>query len=134
LVAEGYQLVAENDILRMYLDPARTRLAFYDRRNDKVWTTNPPESATQTMGSNLWKSHAASLITFTYTDARRRQLRESDPIAESATVRYTPIRDGVRVTYEMQTINMSIDVEFTLGSDYFDVRIPDAGIQERGEH
>ncbi len=134
LVAEGYQLVAENDILRMYLDPARTRIAIYDRRNDKVWTSNPPESATQTMGSNLWKSHAASLISFTYTDARRRQLRESDPIAESATVRYTPIRDGVRITYEMQTIKMSIDVEFTLGADYFDVRIPDAGIREMGDH
>lgn len=134
LVAEGYQLVAENEILRMYLDPAKTRLAFHDQRNDKVWTTNPPEAATASMGSGLWRSHAASLINVVYTDGKRRQMKESDPIAESATVRYTPIRDGVRITYDMQVIGISIDVEFTLGSDYFDVRIPDAGIRETGEY
>lgn len=131
-VPPGYYLVAENNLLKLYLNPDETQFAVVDRRNGKVWLTNPP-GAEESIASALWQTHARSQIFFSFTDERRRQIRESDPLTESAVVTYEPIENGVRVVYHMQTRGFVITTDYILGPDYLEVRVPDDGIEETGE-
>src|SRR5690606_13268120 len=130
-VPEGYQLVAENDVLEMYLNPETTQFVILDRRNGKLWYTNPPEL--RNIASALWQTHARSQLFFGYTDDKRRQIRETDPITEGARVTYEPIENGVRIIYTMANRGFVITTDYVLGDDYFEVRIPDWGIQETKE-
>lgn len=130
-VPEGYQLVAENDVLEMYLNPETTQFVILDRRNGKLWYTNPPEL--RNIASALWQTHARSQLFFGYTDDKRRQIRETDPITEGARVTYEPIENGVRIIYTMPNRGFVITTDYVLGDDYFEVRIPDSGIQETKE-
>lgn len=131
-VPDGYQLVAENDVLEMYLNPETTSFIFVDRRNGRLWSTNPMGD-TSRIASALWQTHARSQLFFGYTDEKRRQIRETDPITEGARVAYEPIENGVRIVYTMQNRGFVITTDYVLGEDYFEVRVPDAGIQERGD-
>jgi len=132
LVPEGYLLVAENANLQLYIEPQLTQFIVYDRRNGKLWRTNPPGPYDR-IASALWRTHAQSQITFSYTDGKRRQIKQTDPLTEGATVTYEPIRDGVRVVYTMNTRGFVITTDYILGPDYLEVRIPDSGLQENDE-
>lgn len=88
---------------------------------------------TSRIASALWQTHARSQLFFGYTDEKRRQIRETDPITEGARVAYEPIENGVRIVYTMQNRGFVITTDYVLGEDYFEVRVPDAGIQERGD-
>jgi len=132
LVPDGYQLVAENANLQLYIEPDLTQFIVFDRRNSKVWRTNPP-GPYNNIASALWRTHAQSQITFSYTDGKRRQIKETDPLTEGARVTYEPIRDGVRVVYTMNTRGFVITTDYVLGPDYLEVRIPDSGLEENSE-
>lgn len=132
LVPDGFLLVAENANLQLYIEPDVTQFIVYDRRNGKLWRTNPPGPHDR-IPSALWRTHAQSQITFSYTDAKRRQIKQTDPLTEGATVTYEPIRDGVRVVYTMNTRGFVITTDYILGPDYLEVRIPDSGLQENDE-
>lgn len=71
-VPDGFQLVAENDVLEMYLHPETTQFIFVDRRNGRLWRTNPPGDVRH-IASALWQTHARSQLFFGYTDEKRRQ-------------------------------------------------------------
>ena len=129
---EGFQLVARNDILELYLNPETTSFIVLDQRNGKLWRTNPVEGQVN-IASALWQTHARSQLFFGYTDEKRRQIRETDPITEGARVTYEPIPDGVRVVYTMQNRGFVITTDYTLGPDYLEVRLPDSGIEETKE-
>src|SRR5690606_26752785 len=109
-VPEGYQLVAENDVLEMYLNPETTQFVILDRRNGKLWYTNPPEL--RNIASALWQTHARSQLFFGYTDDKRRQIRETDPITEGARVTYEPIENGVRIIYTMPNRGFVITTDY----------------------
>ena len=131
-VPDGFQLVAENDVLEMYLNPETTSFIIVDRRNGRLWRTNPPGDQ-RNIASALWQTHARSQLFFGYTDEKRRQIRETDPLTEGARVTYEPIEDGVRVVYTMQNRGFVITTDYVLGDDYFEVRVPESGIEERGQ-
>ena len=46
---------------------------------------------------------------------------------------YEPIENGVRIVYTMPNRGFVITTDYVLGDDYFEVRIPDWGIQETKE-
>lgn len=131
-VPSQFQLVAENDVLRLYLDPVNTFFIIEDQRSGKIWRTNPGEDVSH-IASGLWQTHAKSQLFFGVTDDKRRQIKESDPITEGARVSYEPIKDGVRVTYTMQARGLVIVTDYVLGPDYLEVRIPQSGLQETSE-
>jgi len=128
-IPEGYALVAENATLQLFLDAAKTQFIVVDRRTNKIWRTNPPGPHDR-IPSALWRTHADSQLTFSYTDAKRRQIRETDPLTEGARVTYEPIMNGVRVVYTMPTRGFTITTDYILGRDYLEVRIPDSGFKE----
>ena len=131
-IPPGYALVAENATLQLFLDAAKTQFIVVDRRTNKIWRTNPPGPHDR-IPSALWRTHADSQLTFSYTDAKRRQIRETDPLTEGARVTYEPIQDGVRVVYSMPTRGFTITTDYILGRDYLEVRIPDDGFKEEKE-
>lgn len=131
-IPEGYSLVAENATLQLFLDADSTQFIVVDRRQNRIWRTNPPGPHDR-IPSALWRTHAASQLTFSYTDSRRRQIRQTDPLTEGARVTYEPIMNGVRVVYSMPTRGFTITTDYVLGRDYLEVRIPDEGFKEEGE-
>lgn len=132
LIPSGYALVAENATLQLFIDAEKTQFIVVDRRQDKVWRTNPPGPHDR-IPSALWRTHADSQLSFSYTDAKRRQIRETDPLTEGARVTYEPIPNGVRVVYTMPTRGFTITTDYILGRDYLEVRIPEDGFIEEKE-
>src|SRR5690606_37873257 len=61
LVPDGFLLVAENANLQLYIEPDVTQFIVYDRRNGKLWRTNPPGPHDR-IPSALWRTHAQSQI------------------------------------------------------------------------
>ena len=94
-IPEGYSLVAENATLQLFLDADTTQFIVVDRRQNRIWRTNPPGPHDR-IPSALWRTHAASQLTFSYTDSRRRQIRQTDPLTEGA-------RCYLRADYERGT-------------------------------
>lgn len=59
--------VLENDDLRFELDPETTQFTVTDKKNDKVWYSNPPEAEKDPIALKLDKSKLKSTLLLTYS-------------------------------------------------------------------
>lgn len=131
-IPEGYRLVAENQYLELYLNEELAQLIVRHKASGEIWRTNPDISGYPSIAS-LWRSHMNSQVVVEYTDEKKRTNRRTDNVNEEAIVAYQPIKDGVRITFTMQALGFQIPVEYTLGDNYLDVRVPDEDLLETGE-
>lgn len=132
-IPAGYQLVAENEQLELYLDEQRAHLILRHRETGKIWRTNPDISGLN-IAAELWRQHVASQFVVKYTDLDRRIERTTNPVAQEALVAYEPIRDGVRMIFTMQALGFIVPIEFTLGENYLEAAIRDDQLQEVGDY
>jgi hypothetical protein len=66
-----------------------------------------------------------SQVIVQYTDEKKRNKKTTNNIDQQAVVTYEPIPRGVRTIFHMQALGFQIPVEYRLGEDYVEARIPD---------
>ncbi|HHW09443.1 MAG TPA: hypothetical protein GXX29_05670 [Firmicutes bacterium] len=136
----GYQLVAENRELELYLDTEKAQLLVRHKETKKIWRTNPDLDATEkgrkikSTAADLWLKHMNSQLIVEYTDLKRRTVKTTNNVNEQAVVSYEPINKGVRMVFHMQALGFEIAVEYRLGEGYLEARIPDSLFIENGDY
>ncbi|MCL2717768.1 MAG: DUF5696 domain-containing protein [Lachnospiraceae bacterium] len=99
----GFELVAENEYLKLYTDPASTGVAVYDKRNGEVYFTNPPDADQDTVANKVNIDNMKSQFILVYFN---RQVRVGTYDSYSMSVekgQFTieAIDNGVRYRYRI---------------------------------
>ncbi len=127
---QDYDLIAESEHLRLYLEAASSALIVEDKRNGKLWRSSPTD-LDEVQVSQAWRQRIKSPILLRYTDADRGQAKVSKP--EDAVLNLTPVEGGARVTYSFPGEGFELDVFYVVRDDLLEVTIPGDGIVEGSE-
>lgn len=129
----GYSLVAENKNLELYLNADEAELIVRNKATKAIWRTNPDAELLQNLSvGGLWEKHMRSQVIIQYTDDKKRNKKTTNNVDQQAVVTYEPIQRGVRVTFHMEALGFQIPVEYRLGENYMEARIPEDGLVENG--
>lgn len=133
-----YEPVAETPSLRMYVNRADSKLIVEDRRNGKLWSSNPlrPLSDQKTILDD-------AVFQLNYTNARRQMTNLASSASERPELSFQNIQSGVRVIYDIQKLKLKITADYSLKEEpradgqgtvgYLEVTIPEGGVQEGGD-
>lgn len=124
-----YELVATTPLLKLHIERTSSKIIVEDTRNGKLWTSNPLEPPQGDQKSLL--DDAVFLLN--YTNARRQMTNLASSASEKPDLRYEPIPNGVRTTFDISGRKITLALEFTIKDNYLEVKIPDAPIKEEGE-
>lgn len=100
---EGYELAAENDILKLYVDTETAQVAIHDLRNGQTVYSNPPEADNDARANKTNKNYLKSQFILEYINASRTS-GTFDSYSMSVAlgqVQAESIENGVRFTYEV---------------------------------
>ncbi len=100
---DGYQLVAENDVLKLYCDPETGYVAIYDRRTGMTTYSNPPLADKDKIAKKANKGYLKSQLMVDYYNANLisgsySSFADSVDLGEMTVV---SIPDGVRFIYTL---------------------------------
>ena len=123
-VPPEFQLVAENDALRLYLHPRSTEVIVEDKRNGRFWSSNPVAGLNGGQGPSSDREQAVFFLL--YTDARRGDPSFKHTLSAEPEISYAPIERGVWVEYRIPSLDMQFDVVYQLGPDYLEARVPES--------
>lgn len=137
-VPAEYTPAAETPNLRLYMNRSDAKLIVEDRRNGKLWSSNPlaPLSDQKTILDD-------AVFQLNYTNARRQMTNLASSASERPELTFQNIQNGVRAVYDIQKLKLKISVDYTLKEEaradgqgtvgFLEVTIPDGGVQEGGD-
>lgn len=127
-------LVVRSRHLELAVDPGTARVTVTDLRNGAVWSSIP-DLPPDIRVVGLWQAHMRANFILEYAEADRR------PKGMLNTSRYEPsfgvrpldagVAVDVQVTNPSGAVEFAFTMEFTLGDDYLDLRIPFGSLRER---
>jgi len=129
-IPDEYDLVAESDHLRLYLEKTTSALIVEDKRNGKLWRSSPAD-LDEAQVSQAWHQRIESPILLGYTDADRGRAKVVKP--EGMEMDFVPVEGGVRATYRFPEAGFQLDVIYVIRDDFLEVTIPIAQVVERSE-
>jgi hypothetical protein len=138
-VPGGYEPVAQTQNARLYINRDDSKLIVEDRRNGKLWTSNPmePLSDQKTILDD-------AVFQLNYTNARRQMTNLASSASEKPDLSFQSIQDGVRVVYDIPKLKLNITADYALKEEprqdvpgqtlvYLQVTIPDGAVKEGGD-
>jgi hypothetical protein len=129
-VSAGYDLIAESEHLRLYLNRASSALVVEDRRNGMTWHSSPVD-LDQARVSKARRTWAESPLLLGYTDADRGRAKVAS--LEDVEIDYAPVEGGARATYHFPAEGFQVEAVYVVRDDFLEVTIPEAGIVEGGD-
>ena len=134
----GFERVAENDRLVLYLERGDSQLVIEDKRSGRRWYTNPLQEDEKARFSGDFKRHVDGpfLVRWVRAEALTTLVLASalwDGEAETQRT-YEMIDDGFRGVYALTTLGISVTVEYRVRDDYLEVTIPEDGVQDTDEN
>ena len=99
----GFEPVAENEFLVLYLNEDSVELAVLDKASGYIWYTNPPERARkETVARGANKDRLNAQIVITYNSTNQQNLMDSyNDSVKYGQYQVVPIENGVRIDYEL---------------------------------
>ncbi len=139
----GYDLVAENEILKLYTDTKTGYVAVYDKRNGSVTYSNPLDADTDPLAKNKsLKGYMKSAFILDYYNsvAKVGTYSAYDHCVAKNQMTYESIQNGVRYLYTIgdykpesaSAIYFEIPLDYRLDGDSVVVNIPTGHIKEDG--
>jgi hypothetical protein len=137
-VAPDYERVAETPNLALYVNKGDSKLIVQDKRNGKLWTSNPlqPISDQKSLLDD-------AVFLLNYTNARRQMTNLASSASEKPELAFQNLPNGVRVTYDIKKLSIKITIDYTIKEEprvdvpgvvpYLEVTVPDDGIEETGD-
>ncbi|MBQ8200333.1 MAG: hypothetical protein IJZ74_01055 [Clostridia bacterium] len=100
---KGFDLVAENDVLKLYAKPETGEVAVHDLRNGQTVYSNPPGAGSDKIANKTNKNYLKSQFMLEYYNANL-STGTYDSFSKSVdlgNIKAESIPDGVRFTYEL---------------------------------
>ena len=140
---EGFDLVAENDNLKLYANTSNGYIAVYDKRDGNITYSNPLNADEDEKANKNNKNYLKSQMMVYYynSDVKSGSLDTFTQCVEKNQLAVESIKDGVRFLYtvgsttakgEAIPIYFEIPLEYRLDDDSLVVSIPASGIKEYG--
>lgn len=128
----GYAMVAETQALSLYYNKDSVSIAVRDNRSGFTWSSSFYDESVTGELNQLWQDNVRSLFNLTYTNIADDAVRyvETGSIRLDPEVSHVPINNGLRITFRIAKLRLSIDLEFSIEQDRLHVRIPSGGIIE----
>lgn len=107
----GMKLTAENDEIELYINPETTEIAVKNKRDGYAWFSNPVGRENDAIASPLYKSEMSSQVVLSYYNDKG-QINNLNSFDSSVTKKQFNVQNidgGVKVVYQIGTINKSID-------------------------
>jgi hypothetical protein len=137
-VAPGFEPVAQTANMALFVNRANSKLIVQDKRNGKLWTSNPLEPAGD---QKSLLDDAVFLLN--YTNARRQMTNLASSASEAPELSYQNIPNGVRVTYDIKKLSIKLSIDYAIKEEarvdvpgvvpYLEVTVPNDQIQETGD-
>ena len=140
---DGFDLVAENDSLKLYADTATGNVAVYDKRDGSITYSNPLNADEDEKANKNNKNYLKSQMMVYYynQDVKSGTLDTYTQCVQKNQLAVESIENGVRFLYtvgsttakgEAIAIYFEIPLEYRLDGDSLTVSIPVKGIKEHG--
>jgi hypothetical protein len=115
----GRQLVASNELLELYADPATGDIEVLDKRSGRIWYSSPPDAHDEEIATGLARNLALSQITINFIDKASNVSPALSKVesADAGGLKLTALPDGVRADYHFPRRSIHIPVTFTLDGD-----------------
>ena len=141
---KGMDLIAENDILKLYTDTKTGYIAIYDKRDGSITYSNPENLENDQIAnkSNLNYLRSAFILTYYNEDVKSATYDSYSYSVERGQMTFESIENGIRYIYRVgelkakdgsDGISFEIPVEYRLDGDSITVSIPASGIKEYGK-
>ncbi|MDE6064178.1 MAG: hypothetical protein K2G20_06300 [Lachnospiraceae bacterium] len=134
----GYELVCENEFLKLYTDTKTANIAVYDKRDGSITYSNPqnPEEDSIANAANI--NYLKSQLVVQYYNADVRSSNYDSYSQSVAKGQYSTegIANGIRYIYQIGDIAgayVEVPLEYRLEQDKLVVSIPASGIVEYGD-
>ncbi|MGN0505394.1 MAG: DUF5696 domain-containing protein [Lachnospiraceae bacterium] len=139
----GFDLVAENDKLKLYTDTATGYVAVYDKRNGSITYSNPLNADEDEKANKSNKNYLKSQMMVYYynQDVKQGSLDTYTQCVERNQLEVESIENGIRYIYTVGqkdvkegaiAIYFEIPLEYRLEDDSLKVSIPSGAIKEYG--
>ena len=110
VLPEGYQKVAENDWIRMYLDESTAGVAVEDRRSGKVWSSIPFDLEKDTVATTNMQNLIRSVLRVDYYDNNvQKSMYSYEHCIEEDGLQVEELADGVRLRFSLSLAKASYD-------------------------
>ncbi|MDY6324541.1 MAG: DUF5696 domain-containing protein [Catonella sp.] len=134
---EGYELVAENDNLKLYTDTKTANIAVFDKRNGQVTYSNPQDPDNDSVANRANKAYLKSqmLVYYYNKDVVSGTYSTYTDSVSKGQYSWEGLENGIRYIYDVgdaNGIHFLIPLEYRLGTDNLEVSIPVKAIEEYG--
>lgn len=134
---DGYQLVADNERLSLYVDGANGYFHVCDKSTGVQWHSIPEDYEEDTIDKGITKTDVRSQLIVEYiavddvnTQTTTQKTNSQVMCVAKDAVEVGMIENGVRVVFSFADLGVTIPVEYTLHEDYLEASIDVAGIDE----
>ncbi len=134
--ADSFTQVAENEALRLLMDPESFVFAVENKASGGRWYTNPPAREEDPIAKAKMRQQMSSMLLVTYLNARGNtdvSASFTASVSKGGAVSAS-IADGVRITYTFESEGFTIPVELVLEEEGLACRILASEIRETGEN
>ena len=129
-----WDVVAENEQLKLSFDPAETTLLVEDKLHGTQWRSNPENAAKDSVAFGQNKSLIRSLLDITYVDNQSASYTVNSYMGSTkeGTYRYEYADNGVYVTFQFEKQEFEIPCFFGIEADRFVARVLGEKIVQHG--
>ena len=131
-IEADYVPVAENPVLRLYVNHNNSAIIVEDLRSGTLWRSSPADLDTHEGTTNIWRKLIEMPIQIAYVDAARAQQKNIKP--EEVALGFQAVSDGVKVSYNTPDFNLALDVIYAIQEDCLEATILSDSIIEDGEN
>lgn len=119
----GMKLAAENETLKLYADPESGEVAVFDRRNGKIFRSNPENVNADPIANKTNKAYLKSQLVIDYYNANRNSgsYDSWSMSTDRGQMTCESIENGVRFVYGLgEIVEIKYYVPFFLNQDWYD--------------
>lgn len=121
--------VAENEMLKLYLDEDTATLALCNQQTGYIWWSSPLNANRDTRATNTIVGDLQSSLVLTYANSSSASTNLRSKI--SAQLKYKELQDGIEITYKFNKCGISIPVTYRLKDSYMEASVSCADIAEK---
>ena len=134
----GYELVCENEFLKLYTDTKTANIAVYDKRDGSITYSNPQNPEEDSIANTANINYLKSQLVVQYYNADVRSSNYDSYSQSVAKGQYSTegIVNGIRYIYQIGDLAgayVEVPLEYRLEQDKLVVSIPVSGISEYGD-
>ena len=134
----GYELVCENEFLKLYTDTKTANIAVYDKRDGSITYSNPQNPEEDSIANTANINYFKSQLVVQYYNADVRSSNYDSYSQSVAKGQYSTegIANGIRYIYQIGDLAgayVEVPLEYRLEQDKLVVSIPVSGISEYGD-